>query len=85
MLLKIFFILLESEVVVVIIGALSEMPVPATDVASLAATLRFLVRLKASFTVALAILALYHLEYHLRLTGRDLAVVGFYKMKKNIR
>ena len=76
LLLKIFLVLFEREVIVVELAASPEMSVHATDVASLVASLRLLVRFKACLAVAFAVFALNHVEHRLRLSGRYLAILG---------
>ena len=71
---EVLLVLLKSEVVIVKITALPEVAVPATDAAPSVST--FLLGLETGLAVVLADFAPNHLVHRLRLTGRNLAVLG---------
>ena len=74
-LLEVFLVLLQSEVIIVEITTLPEVAVPATDVAPSVPFIAFLLGFEARLAVALALFAPNHLEHRMRLPGRNLAVL----------
>ena len=72
--LEVFLVLLESEIVIVEITALPKVTVPATDVTPFVSA--FLLRFEARLAVAFAIFAPNQIVHRLRISGRNLAVLG---------
>ena len=68
-LVNVLFVMLQGKVVVVVVTALSKVPVPPTDVATSVASFAFLLGLKTRLTSTLAVLASTYFEYCLSLTS----------------